>query len=1382
MENVFSTGKRAFSAAIAAATIAFTIGAGSLVAPATADAASSGDLIKGTSLTTVYYQGYDGLRYTFPNEKTYFSWYQDFSDVVTISDSALAAITLGGNVVVRPGTWWIKVQSDPKVYAVARDGSIHWVESEAVAVDFAGSNWNQRIIDVPDVFFDDYTVGTSLMSADAYEGMLYEMGGSTYLVWDGEMRLVTSAGMSANGFDSMFVMDGSGIDDSGLSAGDDVTSAELALIDAAQTEEGGAIVGGDITVSLSSSTPAGMTLPGRTNAVELMSFNVKAGAEAAELNSVTLKMIGAGATSNIANVYLYNGDERLTEARSVNSSTRQVTFSNLNLAVGAGDDVTLTVRAEIAVAQTASDTIGFEISEDTDVVASGDVGGSFPVSGNIFTMSGSDAGWLEVDKSGSIINPTLGEQDAVIGTFKVTTNSEAASVQSVTLKVDNASDHSNFWLWDGTVALAEGSNVSGDLVMFDLSSSPFAIDEGSSNIFSVSADVGGQSADTVKVYVDNRVDIVAEGGDFGFGMCVDTGSTSCTSSAAVGSYDGSSCTSASGNCSYSTIQGGELTLVGNGPSAGDIQVNGKDQVLLNFSMSAAQDVTIKDLDVIVGGEDDGNGLPFTPGDDSGSDNDGLINTNGEGNLTDIKIINADTGAVIMGPLELDCVTTTCGADGTNDGTQTIDFTDDFSLSGGETLNLAITADVDNNVTSGTDFGAKIDISGLSAEDVNGDALTTSDIVPSGDIQGFAQEANAASLVVALASTPGDVTTVRGTDNVHVQSFNFTAGDGGDVLVNTIQVSVYSADVATFGIGDETNVDVNDFIESCVLTDSAGVVLDGPETPVSTGETMDFNNVDWTVHSGESKVLKVACSFANPSTGSDADAFAFDLADLSEDVVAEDEDGNDVDPTTDGPNGTTTPTNVVTVNASGTLTVSADSSTPSADLLLTSTNDNHVASYRFTAANEGFNVNVLTFSEEQAEDDTNSTNSTAYTNNLGMVTIEYPKADGSTGSKTVSVTGNEAKFSALDMYVAPNDPGVVDVFVNVPLTARDSGGSATSNEKVRMGLFVDTTNDDNYKAVGAGSGTTLDDDDQGAIGDDAYATDGIATFVVRETKPTITLSSSSPSGAKVPGDQEALRFNVAASANEDLVFKNILFKISASDNATSLWDDCDTDATATTLDAGDFDFYNLSEQGTAQALDVDADWTGMTATGANCTTTTGDLVWERLSLTTEEIVPKGQTYTYSLWVDASLASAANDDSLQVELATDPILASASFLTASDLTESNVTSTDTTLSVTSGAAYAVGDVICMDTADDACGAADEKMLVVGIATNDLTVVRGYLATAPDTGSLNDAADDVDRVPGAFLWQDDGTTAVTTGAEERYGAHLVDNLPVTGGALVF
>ncbi|MEK7615194.1 MAG: hypothetical protein AAB431_02310 [Patescibacteria group bacterium] len=118
----------------------------------------SGDLIRGQSLSSVYYYGADGLRYVFPNDKTYFTWYQNFNNVKWISDMDLAAIQIGGNVTYKPGVKMIKINSDPKVYAVSTGGTLHALDSEAIAKSLYGATWNKMIDDVADSLFPNYKI------------------------------------------------------------------------------------------------------------------------------------------------------------------------------------------------------------------------------------------------------------------------------------------------------------------------------------------------------------------------------------------------------------------------------------------------------------------------------------------------------------------------------------------------------------------------------------------------------------------------------------------------------------------------------------------------------------------------------------------------------------------------------------------------------------------------------------------------------------------------------------------------------------------------------------------------------------------------------------------------------------------------------------------------------------------------------------------------------------------------------------------------------------------------------------------------------------------------------------------------------------------------
>ena len=152
-----------FFSLVIGAVLAATVGVGATQAASIA----SGSVIKGSS-AALYYLAADGKRYVFPNDKAYRSWYTDFSGVQKISDAVLASYPLGGNVTYRPGTQLVKIQSDPKVYAVDKGGVLRWVNSESAAIAIFGSNWNKRVDDIADAFFINYTVGSPISSAGDY--------------------------------------------------------------------------------------------------------------------------------------------------------------------------------------------------------------------------------------------------------------------------------------------------------------------------------------------------------------------------------------------------------------------------------------------------------------------------------------------------------------------------------------------------------------------------------------------------------------------------------------------------------------------------------------------------------------------------------------------------------------------------------------------------------------------------------------------------------------------------------------------------------------------------------------------------------------------------------------------------------------------------------------------------------------------------------------------------------------------------------------------------------------------------------------------------------------------------------------------------------------
>ncbi len=149
--------------------------------PAGNGGGAAGYLIKASPSTVYFY--YNGKRYDFPNEKTYFSWYQDFSNIQLISDKQMASIPLGGNVIYKPGVKMLKITTDPKVYAVDARGVLRWIQTEEIVKLLYGDSWNKLVEDLPDAFFIDYKIGTPISNAADFNSIAVSQA-ATSINWN----------------------------------------------------------------------------------------------------------------------------------------------------------------------------------------------------------------------------------------------------------------------------------------------------------------------------------------------------------------------------------------------------------------------------------------------------------------------------------------------------------------------------------------------------------------------------------------------------------------------------------------------------------------------------------------------------------------------------------------------------------------------------------------------------------------------------------------------------------------------------------------------------------------------------------------------------------------------------------------------------------------------------------------------------------------------------------------------------------------------------------------------------------------------------------------------------------------------------------------------
>ena len=128
-----------------------------------------GTLFRGESLPAVYYLSVDGTRYVFPNQNTYDTWYDNFDDVIWVSDADLTKVQIGGNVTYAPGSRMIKINSDDRTYMPTANGTLRHIATEAVATSYYGAAWNTYVDDLSDGFFTNYTIGDAINDASEFD-------------------------------------------------------------------------------------------------------------------------------------------------------------------------------------------------------------------------------------------------------------------------------------------------------------------------------------------------------------------------------------------------------------------------------------------------------------------------------------------------------------------------------------------------------------------------------------------------------------------------------------------------------------------------------------------------------------------------------------------------------------------------------------------------------------------------------------------------------------------------------------------------------------------------------------------------------------------------------------------------------------------------------------------------------------------------------------------------------------------------------------------------------------------------------------------------------------------------------------------------------------
>ena len=865
-------------------------------------------------------------------------------------------------------------------------------------------------------------------------------------------------------------------------------------VDGGNYTTGGSICGtsvtGAMTLSLASDNPASATVPLHAYGVTYMKFDISG---SGTISQLVIHRNGSGDSSKFTSVYLYENGKRLGSGRSISTSTNKATFIGLSIVA----PTTISIVADVDYTGAGYQDY-FSIDSASEVTANATVGGSFPIKGNYLSSSAATAGTLVVATNGSTAyNVTVGAQEAEVSAFKVTTATEASKISRIQLYQGGTitpSKITDLKLKADGVTIATATTVGDDgYVVFNLAT-PKEITKGSSEIFYVYADVSGKPTETVKLYLDEATDILGIGQTYGFGM-----------KATITAY-------ASGTCVTATLVGGDLTLVKDtSVVAGKIGLDTSDTVFLALTMTAAADITINRTRLAWCHDAAG----------AGADYETLVATSPYfADVEDVKIVNKDTGAVIAGPHDgsafITVTSATVGGLCPQDAPGLYkDFTDNFDLSAGESINLQVTADVvDGNtaetqsslvtgsvikliwVSYGTVVGTTGTISYMKYTGTN-NAVLAANIVPSSDIAGEEMTLAAPALAITLAGTPaGDagtqVTThavgtartyVTGQTAVPVNGFILTAGSASDIKITALTLDGYvnCNDAATeFDNGlQDTNCYTKNLVSSVEIWDTTlNTMVPGSSAKGFTGTSyvdVAYTGLNWTIPAGESRTLLVKANLSSiiPSDSTNFDAIAFDIVAPATDVVAQDKDGTTVVVTGDSVNlSTNDPSVSIAIYSYGSIAVAAANDTPDQNVLLMGSTNNEVSKYKLTASREAFNVDTFSVGllddsgEVELADRTNLTGvalkyQTAAQYGTSDWTVSSKKQFGATATLSFTFSGTARP------YVPKDDSSYITALVDVD--SYSAGTGAHSGDYFNMMVATGT---DEIKLYGAQSGHLL----------------------------------------------------------------------------------------------------------------------------------------------------------------------------------------------------------------------------------------------------------------------------------------------------------------------
>lgn len=280
---------------------------------------------------------------------------------------------------------------------------------------------------------------------------------------------------------------------------------------------GSQVITGNVTVSLASDNPASGSIINGQAIADLGHFNFSG---SGTVTTLKVHRIGVSSDTVLNNVYLYNGNTKITDAGSLSNGV--VTFSNAGGLFTVNGSTVISVKADIISSATAGQTVGVSITGPSDITGV-TVGGSFPVSGNLMTVAvvtdlataaiGSITSASSQVQAGTM-NVTLWSAPITVGTRKVWL--KYVSFKQIGSAPNDALQNIKL-LVDGVQVGSTASIDANNRVSFDLTGVPLSLMTGSRTV-EIHGDVIKGSSRTFSFQIQTASDIVLVDSNYGVNL------------------------------------------------------------------------------------------------------------------------------------------------------------------------------------------------------------------------------------------------------------------------------------------------------------------------------------------------------------------------------------------------------------------------------------------------------------------------------------------------------------------------------------------------------------------------------------------------------------------------------------------------------------------------------------------------------------------------------------------------------------------------------------------------------------------------------------------------------------------------------------------------